>query len=142
MTRTDASAPAPRSRRVAASPSRGALRLAHPRHETVLDGPRGELHLDAGHAAPAQVLAQHARHRASPAVLERGELVINRRDEIVLLLDGRAEHGGEESQILLHRKIRVEGEASRHVADAATQIPHVARDIASEHRDAALIGEY
>src|SRR5205814_4773659 len=41
-----------------------------------------------------------------------------------------------------HRKIRVEGEASRHVADAATQIPHVGRDIASEHRHAALIGEY
>src|SRR4051812_22377282 len=61
MTRTDASARAPRSRRVAAWPSRGALRLAHPRHETVLDGRRGEFHLDVGEAAAAQVVAQPAR---------------------------------------------------------------------------------
>src|SRR5438874_296668 len=128
MTRTDASVRAPRSRRVAAS-SRGAPRLAAPPRQTAVLDSRGEQHphgvdtsgglvekenLRAVHerAAKRELLLHPAGERASPAVLERSELLINRRDEIVMLLDGRAEDGGEESQILLHRKVRVEGEAS------------------------------
>src|SRR4029079_12849428 len=69
-------------------------------------------------AAQRQLLFHSAGERRRPATFERFELAVDRRDAIVLALDGRAEHGGEEPEILLDAQVRIEREATGHVADA------------------------
>lgn len=55
-------------------------------------------------------------------------------------IDRRAEDRGEEAEILFDAQVRVEREATGHVADAGAQRPQLLEHVTPEHRGMARIG--
>mgnify|MGYP001348806491 CR=1 FL=1 len=84
-------------------------------------------------AAQRELLLHPAGERAGAPVAERLDLAVDRRDRLVSVLEARAEDGGEELEVLPHAQVRVEREATGHVADAGPDVPEVPDDVAPEH---------
>src|SRR6266511_4377608 len=92
-------------------------------------------------AAEGELLLHAAGERCGPPVLEWFELAVDRLDLFVLALDRRAEHRRKERQVLLDAEIRIQREASGHVAHALAQHTVVAHDVEIEDRRATRIGD-
>ena len=93
-------------------------------------------------AAQRQLLLHPARQFARLPVLERLNLFVNVRDQVVIFLDSGIEHRGEEPQILLHRQILIERELSRHISNDIAYLPVVLHHVVSHHSRVSLVGEH
>ena len=91
-------------------------------------------------AREGELLLHAARELPRATVLEWLDLLVDRRDDVIAFLEGRAEHRGEEAQILLDAQVGVERKAARHVADALADLPEVPDHVAAKDRRGASVG--
>src|SRR4029077_3475405 len=93
-------------------------------------------------AAERELLLHAAGERGGAPIGERLELTVDRRDMTLFALQTRAEDSCEEAQFLVHAEIRIEREATRHIADTTPEIPEVFHHVAPENARGALIGHH
>ena len=87
-------------------------------------------------------LLLHAAGQCSGTTLaERFYLPVNVAHQIIILLDGGVEDGGEEIEILLHRQVRIEGEASGHIPHPPADGFVVLHHIQTADRSRASVGK-
>ena len=92
-------------------------------------------------ARESEFLLHTAGELACLALLERLYLTVDVLHEVVVLLDGGVEHGGEETQVLLDRHVLIEREAARHVADVLADLLVVLHHVEPIHYGLARVGQ-
>ena len=91
--------------------------------------------------AKGEFLLHAAGQRSGAALAERFYLPVNVAHQIIILLDGGVEDGGEEIEILLHRQVRIEGEASGHIPHPPADGFVVLHHIQTADRSRASVGK-
>ena len=91
--------------------------------------------------AECELLLHATRQRGGATRLERLQLAVDRRDLLVLLFDGGAEHRCEEAEVLLDTEVGIQREAAGHITDLAPQRPEISNDVAAEHACAPRVGD-
>ena len=87
-------------------------------------------------ATQRELLLHTARELTGAALAEGFYLAVDVADAFVASLNGGAEEGGEETEVLLHAEVLIEGEATGHVAQGAAYLPHLCSGV--EATDLAL----
>ena len=88
-----------------------------------------------------QLLLHAAREGTCLAVAEALYLRIDGLDAVVALVDGGAEEGGKELQVLLDGQVLIERELARHVAHPAPNVLHLAQRVVAIDRGRSLVGQ-
>ena len=91
--------------------------------------------------AKGEFLLHAAGQRSGAALAERFYLPVNVAHQIIILLDGGVENGGEEIEILLYRQVRIEGEASGHTPHPPADGFVVLHHIQAADRSRASVGK-
>ena len=91
--------------------------------------------------AEGEFLLHAAGQRSGAALAERFYLPVNVAHQIIILLDGGVEDGGEEIEILLYRQVRIEGEASGHIPHPPADGFVVLHHIQAADRSRASVGK-